>query len=193
MAIQILRDLRGLRVDVIHTPDTEAANLVAHLRRIGCKVSMSWPVPENFEPAVDVALLAIEHDSREPLRRLLTGDRVCPTLIAIIGYENPSVLQLVLEAGAHAVLERPLRPFGLLTQLAVARSLWLHQQEARQRIARLERKLVGVQRIQRAKSLLMEGHQLTEEAAHHHLRRHAMSKRISMEDAADAIIDTITS
>ena len=34
MAIQILRDLRGLRVHVVHPPDTERTKLVEHLRRI---------------------------------------------------------------------------------------------------------------------------------------------------------------
>ena len=190
MAIQILRDLRGLRVDVIHPPDSEGVSLVEHLRRIGCAVSTAWPVPETVAPAADIVLLAIDHDSREPLRRLFRGrDRIAPTLIAVVSYENPSVLQLVLEAGAHAVIERPVRPFGLLTQLAVARSLWLQQQEALRRAQKLERKLVGIQRIQRAKSILMAGHGLSEDAAYQSLRKQAMSKRISMEEMAEAIIN----
>ena len=190
MAIQILRDLRGLRVDVIHPPDGEGVSLVEHLRRIGCTVSTAWPVPDAIAPAADIVLLAIDHDSREPLRRLFRGHgRIAPTLIAVVGYENPSVLQLVLEAGAHAVIERPVRPFGLLTQLAVARSLWLQQQEALRRAQKLERKLVGIQRIQRAKSILMAGHGLSENAAYQSLRKQAMSKRISMEEMAEAIIN----
>ena len=190
MTIQILRDLRGLRVDVIHPPDSEGVSLVEHLRRIGCAVSTAWPVPETVAPAADIVLLAIDHDSREPLRRLFRGhDRIAPTLIAVVGYENPSVLQLVLEAGAHAVIERPVRPFGLLTQLAVARSLWLQQQEALRRAQKLERKLVGIQHIQRAKSILMAGHGLSEDAAYQSLRKQAMSKRISMEEMAEAIIN----
>ena len=189
MAIQILRDLRGLRVDVIHPPDVEGVSLVEHLRRIGCNVSTAWPIPESLAATSDIVLLAIEHDSREPLRRLLKNDRAAPTLIAVIGYENPSVLQLVLEARAHAVVERPLRPFGLLTQLAVARSLWLQQQEGQRRIRRLERKVVGIQKIQRAKSILMAGQQISEDAAYQSIRKRAMSKRMSMEETADAIIN----
>ena len=53
------------------------------------------------------------------------SDELRPTLIAIVGYEDPSTLQLVLEAGAVAVIERPIRPFGLLTNLTIARSIWL--------------------------------------------------------------------
>ncbi len=190
MPIQILRDLRGLRVSVIHPPDDEGVGLVEHLQRIGCSVTTVWPVPEFLAPEIDVALLSIEHDSRLPLRRLFkNNDRTAPTLVAIVSYENPSILQLVLEAGAHAVIERPVRPFGLLTQLAVARSLWLQQQDTLRKTRNLERKVIGMQRIQRAKSILMTGHGLTEETAYQSIRKQAMSKRISMEDMAEAIIN----
>jgi AmiR/NasT family two-component response regulator len=190
MAIQILRDLRGLRVEVIHPPDSEGVSIVEQLRRIGCTVSTAWPVPDAAGPSADVVLLAIDHDSREPLRRLFKGaDRTAPTLIAIVGYENPSILQLVLEAGAHAVVERPVRPFGLLTQLVVARSLWMQQQDQARKTQKLERKLAGIQKIQRAKSILMAAGGLSEEAAYQSIRKQAMSKRISMDDMAEAIIN----
>ena len=190
MAIQILRDLRGLRVEVIHPPDGEGVSLVEHLQRIGCAVSTAWPVPESIAATADIVLLAIDHDSREPLRRLFRNqDRIAPTLIGIVGYENPSILQLVLETGAHAVIERPVRAFGLLTQLAVARNLWSQQQDSLRRMQKLERKLTGIQKIQRAKSILIAGHGLTEELAYQSIRKQAMSKRISMEEMADAIIN----
>ena len=147
-------------------------------------------MPGALAPSTDIAFLAVEYDSGERLRRLLRGnDRRAPTLIAVVAYENPSVLQLVLEAGAHAVIERPIRQFGLLTQLIVARSLWLRQQEAEQRVGKLERKLLGVQKIQRAKSILMASHGLTEEQAHETLRRQAMSKRLPLEEMAVSVIN----
>ncbi|WP_428390209.1 ANTAR domain-containing response regulator [Lichenicoccus sp.] len=190
MPIQILRDLRGLHVEVVHRPDHEGLSLIEHLRRIGCFVSSAWPVPDAIAASIDVVVISIDHDSRAPLLRLLgSGERITPTLIAVIGYENPSILQLVLESEVHAVIERPVRPFGLLTQLALARSLWLQQQESRRRTLRLERKLRGMQRIQRAKSILIAKADLTEEAAYQSIRRQAMSKRTSMEDIADAIIN----
>jgi AmiR/NasT family two-component response regulator len=176
MAIQILRDLRGLRVE--------------HLARIGCITSTVWPLPDELGPTSDLVVLSVEHDSREPLRRLFRGqDRKLPTVIGIVGYENPSILQLVLEIGAHAVIERPVRPFGLLTQLAIARSLWLQQQDAARHAQKLERKLAGIQKIQRARLILMTSQGLTEEEAYQTIRRQAMSKRIGMEDMANAIIN----
>jgi AmiR/NasT family two-component response regulator len=189
VAIQILRDLRGLRVLVVHPPDNERIRLVEHLRRIGCMAETQWPVPESWNDACDIMLLAIEHDVRAEIQRLLkSSDGLRPTLIAIVGYEDPTTLQLVLEAGAVAVIERPIRPFGLLTNLTIARSLWLEKREADKRMRKLERKLSGLQRIQKAKSILMEGQGLSEADAYESIRRQAMSKRLSMDDMAAAII-----
>ena len=190
MAIEILRDLRGLRIEVMHPPDAEGISLVEHLRRIGCVTTTVWPLPGEVAASSDIVVLAVEHDSREPLRRLFRGgDRRQPTVIGVVEYENPSILQLVLEIGAHAVIERPVRPFGLLTQLAIARSLWLQQQGAGQRVQKLERKLAGMQRIQRARLILMASQGMTEEEAYQTLRRQAMAKRMSLEDMAAAIIN----
>lgn len=189
MAIEILRDLRGLRIEVMHPPDAEGMKLVEHLHRIGCITNTVWPLPEDLATTSDLVVVAIDHDSREPLRRLFKGqDQKLPTIIAIVGYENPSILQLVLEIGAHAVIERPVRPFGLLTQLAIARSLWLHQQEITTRVRKLERKLGGIQKIQRARLILMASQAITEEDAYQLIRRQAMSRRIPMEEMAGAII-----
>ena len=174
----------------MHEPDAEGLALVEHLRRIGCRVDPVWPMPDEIAAISDVVVLAVDHDSRSQLRRLFRStDRIAPTLIAIVGYENPSILQLVLEIGAHAVIERPVQPFGLLTQIAIARSLWLQQQNAGRRIDKLERKLGGIQRIQRARAILIASQGMSEDEAYQTIRRQAMAKRISMEDMASAIIN----
>jgi AmiR/NasT family two-component response regulator len=190
LAVRILRDLRGLRVQVIHQPDDEGVELVEHLRRIGCTVEAQWPLPEAFSPTVDIVLLTIDYESRVDLLRLLRGQHdQKPTLIAVVGYESPSTLQLVLESGALAVIERPIRPFGLLTNLMMARNLWMERRETVKRLRKAERKLSGIQNIQKAKSILMEKQALSEEIAHQTLRQQAMAKRITMEDMAIAIIN----
>lgn len=190
MAIRILRDLRGLRVQVIHQPDDEGVELVEHLRRIGCTVEAQWPIPDTFSPTADVVLLTIDYESRDDLLRLLRGQQdQKPTLIAVVGYESPSTLELVLESGALAVIERPIRPFGLLTNLMMARNLWTERREIAKRLRKVERKLSGIQNIQKAKSILMERQQLSEESAYQTLRQQAMAKRITVEDIAIAIIN----
>ncbi len=190
MKANVLRDLRDLRVQVIHAPDVEGKNLVEHLRRIGCTVDTAWPVPESPAANADVLMLAIDYDHRDEIRRLLRaqGERPAP-LIAIVDYENPATLQIVLECGALAVVDKPIRPFGLLTNVILARTIWLERNEVQRRLRKLESKLAGIQRIQRAKSILMQSQQVSEQDAYETIRNQAMAKRMSMEDMASAIIN----
>ena len=190
MSINVLRDLRDLRVQVIHPPDDEGISLVEHLRRIGCTVEAQWPIPDSPATQADVLMLHIDYDQREPIRKLLRqqGDRA-PAVIAIVDYENPSTLQIVLECGALAVTEKPIRPFGLLTNIILARTLWLERQAVERKMRKLEAKLSGIQKIQRAKAILMQGQGLTEDEAYSTIRKQAMTKRTSMEDMATAIIN----
>ena len=192
MTTPILRDLPNMRVQVIHAPDSEGASLVEHLRRIGCTVEAHWPVPDAFADTADVVLLSIDHDSRDAIANLFRNRRQNthqPIIIAVVGRENQTTLQLVLESGALAVVERPISPFGLLTNLTIARSLWIERRNATRRLRKLERKLSGIQNIQKAKSILMEKQGLSEDDAYQKIRRQAMGKRVSMEDMAVAILE----
>jgi AmiR/NasT family two-component response regulator len=190
MTGSVLRDLRDLRVQVVHPPDEEGKSLVEHLKRIGCMVDAGWPIPDSPSPQADILVLAINFDAREEIRKLLRahGD-LRAALIAIVDYENPSTLQLVLESGALAVIEKPIRPFGLLTNVILARSLWLERRKTDRKLQKLEAKVSGMQKIQRAKAILMQSQQMSEDEAHSTIRKQAMSKRTSMEDMAIAIIN----
>lgn len=185
---QTIRDLRDLRILVVHPPDEEARRLSEHLNRIGCKPEMLWPPPRRFDKQADVVLLAFDPTQAEAMQRFTRqlGD---VTLLAITDYENPRLLQAVLESGALAVIEKPVRPFGLLTNLVLARSLWHDQRRMQAKVDKLDRKLAGMRKINRAKAILMEQRGLSEDDAHKLLRDQAMAKRTTMEDIAGAIIN----
>ena len=190
MAIQVLRDLKGLRIQVIHAPDIDGKALVEHLHRIGCSCETAWPLPEALSQSADVILISIEQENRQQILKLFSQtNELRATLIAIASYEDPGTLQIMLECGALAMIERPIRPFGLLTNLTIARSLWLQQQDYIKRIRKLERKISGSNRIIKAKTILMETQKLSEQEAYENIRRQAMAKRISMDDLASSIIN----
>lgn len=190
MPTKILEDLKGLYVQVIHPPDNEGVALVEHLRRIGCNCEATWPLPGAINPSAAVVLISIERENRDRILRLFRGNQPNdPALLAIVTFEDPSTLQLVLECGALAVIERPIRPFGLLTNLTIARSLWLERRNTGKRIRKLERKLAGNSRILKAKNILMDTQGLSEQEAYESVRKQAMAKRISMDELAAAIIN----
>ena len=110
-------------------------------------------------------------------------------MIAVVAYENPTIVQTVLEIGAHSILPSPIRSFGVLLSLVVARRVHGDLQSQRQRTQKLETKFLGVRQIAEAKNILMKSRNLNEKDAYELIRDRAMSKRITTEEVAISIIN----
>lgn len=189
MAGAFLKDLRGLNIVAMVPPNSEGKFLVEHLRRIGCQTTSVWPLPREFPPMVDIVLLAIDDEHMHGVRDLLsTLGESPPTLIAVVGYENPATLQIVLEHNFFAIIERPIRSFGLLANLAMARNLWLQHRSTVKELRNYRRRALGDQKVMRAKSILMAARGLSEEDAYRELRMQAQTGRVSIEAIADRVI-----
>lgn len=189
MSFALLRDLRDLKVVVLHPDNAEGQSLTEHLRRIGCSPTQIWPIPSELPLRSDVIFLAMEDEARPEIARFIKNlPKPGPTMLAIVGYENPSTLQIVLECGALAVVERPIKPFGVLTNLAIARNLWLEQQRLLKDARKYRRKVLGDQQLARAKAILMAHNGATESEAYQELRNQAMVQRTSIEEVAKSII-----
>ncbi|MCH8476306.1 MAG: ANTAR domain-containing protein, partial [Opitutales bacterium] len=158
--------------------------------RIGCRTELIWPPQRALPPNVDIVFDGLLFDRRKELSRMLRrSDKPGPAIIGVVDYENPAMLEFVLDIGVVAVTSKPVRSFGMLTNLVVAYTGVLRQMEAQERIARLEKKLAGKKIIAKAKAILIEMHGLSEENAYKLIREQAMSKRTSIEDMAQAIIN----
>ena len=185
-----LKDLRDLFVVVVHPPDSDGQAILDQMGRIGCRTELIWPPQRALPPNVDIVFAGLFFDRRKELSRMLRrSDKPGPAIIGVVDYENPAMLEFVLDIGVVAVTSKPVRSFGMLTNLVVAYTGVLRQMEAQERIARLEKKLAGKKIIAKAKAILIEMHGLSEENAYKLIRERAMSKRTSIEDMAQAIIN----
>ena len=184
----LLKDLRTLRVLVFHPDDSDGKQLTQQLQRIGCQVQAFWPPLPALPEGIDVIFLAVRPESMEANYAWLKADDV-PAIITIVTYENPTIVESVLHIGSRAVLPSPVRSFGLLSALVLARQVHGELKERARKIRKLETKLLGVRRIADAKSILMRTHGITDGAAYDMIREQAMSKRVTTEEIADAIIN----
>jgi AmiR/NasT family two-component response regulator len=112
-----------------------------------------------------------------------------PPLIAVVTYENPTIMQTVLQIGALAILPSPIRSFGVLLSLVVTRRVHGELESQRRRSDKLETKFLGVRQIAEAKNILMRTRNLNEKNAYELIREHAMKKRITTEEVAIWIIE----
>lgn len=190
MTDNIFKSLRRLRVLVIHQEDREGEVLLQQLARIGCQVDALWPLPSALPPTADVVFLNVQQDSLPEVRRLCKDDRdLRPTLVCMVDYENPTILQAVIDIGADAVITRPIRPFGVMTNLVIARQTWLRENKHREKVKKLERKMRGLRKLNQAKAIMMNSRGISEDVAYKLIREQAMVKRVTTEEIATAIIN----
>lgn len=184
----LLKDLRTLRIAVFHPDDVDGRQLTQQLQRIGCQVQAFWPPLPALPEGLDVIFLAVRPETIDTEFEWLKGEDV-PTIIAVVTYENPTIVETVLHIGAQAVLPSPIRSFGLLSALVVARCVHRDLKSQTRRLRKLEAKVLGVRQIAEAKSILVRTRQITDGAAYDLIRDQAMSKRVTTEDIAAAIIN----
>ena len=182
-----LKNLRLLRVAVCHPDDADGQQLTQQLRRIGCHVQAFWPPLPVLPELTDVVFLAVRPDSIDMNFEWFNTDEG-PTIIAVVNYENPTIVEIVLRIGAKATLPSPVRSFGLLSMLVVARQVHGELKAQKRQLRKLSGKVLGVRRIEEAKNILIHTRGISEAKAYDLLRDQAMSKRVSIEEVAQTIV-----
>ena len=183
-----LKELRMLRVAVLHPDDADGRQLTQQLQRIGCQVQAFWPPVPTLPDGIDVVFFAVQPEISQLDFDWIHAENA-PTCIAVVTYENPTIIDTVLRLGAKAVLPAPVRSFGLLSALVIARTVNSEIQGQVRRIRKLEAKLNGARFIAEAKAILMRTRNVSELQAYDLIRDQAMSKRVTTEDIAAAIVN----
>jgi AmiR/NasT family two-component response regulator len=183
---KLISDLREMCVLVVHPDDSERRALINQLKRFGCQVRVAWP--PTAEPAGDIdtifQLVDSSEDTRPPPPVRVGG----PTFLAIVEFENPVVLKQLLDHSAHGVITKPIRPFGILSALVLARSMNGYAHRLETKVKKLEETLKGRRDVEKAVKYLVTIKSVTEMEAYEMLRRQATQKRISMARVAATIL-----
>jgi AmiR/NasT family two-component response regulator len=95
----------------------------------------------------------------------------------------------MLRIDAMAFVTSPIRPFGLLSALVLAREIGRERKKLRKRIVRLEEKLGGARKVSEAQDILCRLRGVGKDEAYRIMREQAMAKRMTVEDIASAIIN----
>ena len=184
---RLIEDLRGARVLVIHPRDAEGDALIDQLKRIGCNVRGVWPPPAAIPHDIDTVFQLIE-TSEEMIFPEGTSDHPL-TFIAIVDYENPTIVKRLLDSNAHGVVNKPIRSFGILSSLVLARSLRGYTRRLEGKVQKLEETLKARRDVDKAVKILMGLKQVGEVEAYELIRAQATQKRVAMADIAISIIN----
>jgi AmiR/NasT family two-component response regulator len=183
---RLMEDLRGARVLVVHPRDAEGDALIDQLKRIGCNVRGLWPPPAEIPRDVDTVFHLVEAAETPDFTASATDDG--PTFVAIIDYENPTVLKRLLDSNAHGVVNKPIRPFGILSTLVLARSAHGYARRLQGKVQKLEETLKARRDVDKAVKILVTLKKIGETEAYELIRQQATQKRLSMAQIAATII-----
>ncbi|WNC92315.1 ANTAR domain-containing protein [Paraburkholderia sp. FT54] len=186
-SLAILRDLRSLKVVVIHPQDQDGDELLAQLHRIGCDVTVCWPTLDCLPFGTGLVLMAMRPETLSADFPWL-GTSLSPPVIPVVTCENPITVEAVLRLNALTTIPSPVRSFGLLTAIAVALTQCQALRVRDRYIERLEKKQAKVRVVQQATQILMERRGVSEEHAYQSLRSKAMLKREPIEVVASDIV-----
>jgi AmiR/NasT family two-component response regulator len=183
----LLRRLRSLNVMVFHPEDQDGQEVIGQLHRIGCRVQAFWPPLDKLPADVDVVFLAVRPEVLSIDLPWLRRDST-PPVIAVVTYENPVLVEAVLALDAHGVIASPVKSFGLLTTMVVAINQAQRGREREKMLVRAEQRLASQRKIAKAKAILMHSRGISEDDAYNVIRSRAMSRRVTTEEIADAVI-----
>ena len=184
---RLIEELRGARVLVIHPRDAEGEALIDQLKRIGCNVRGVWPPPTTIPQDIDTVFQFV--DGSEDTVFPATSDAHAPTLVAIVDYENPTILKRLLDSNAHGVVNKPIRSFGILSSLVLARSLRGYTRRLEGKVAKLEETLKARRDVDKAVKILVSLKKISEFEAYELIRQQATQKRLTMAEIAISIIN----
>jgi two-component system, response regulator PdtaR len=182
----LIQSLRNTRVLVVHPHDRDGDELARQLKRIGCRVDIVWPPPPTVPPEADVIYFLLDPDP--PSGRGWRNADLPAALIAVIDFENPTILKELLDSNAHGVLVRPIKPAGVLSTLVLALSNRSYVTRLLGKVAKLEDTLKARREIEKATRILMTLRNIPEREAYEFIRRQASAKRITTAAVATSII-----
>lgn len=183
---RLFDDLRHLRVAVIHPPGEDRDILVNQLKRIGCQVAWIWPFSAAAPADTDVIFFLVDREN-EAIASWCSAESDT-VLIALIDYENPTILKALLSTNARGVITKPLRAFGILSTLVLARASTSYEKRLLNKVGKLEETLRSRRDIEKAVNILVERKNISPGDAYEEIRRQATAQRITVAQIAAGLI-----
>lgn len=114
-------------------------------------------------------------------------------IIMLTAYSQPELYEEASKAGVFAYLTKPLRKADLAPaiEIAMARALEMHQLQ--DEISALNHKLEVRKLVEKAKGVLMKRYDLDEATAYRRIQKAAMDQRSSIQEVAQAILNSADS
>ena len=138
----------------------------------------------------DIVMIDMESPGRDLLESLAIVTRMNPTPVVMFSAEqDPDYINRAVEAGVTAYMLGNIEPRKVKPIIDAAMAQFRNFQQLRQELDDTRTELVERRRIDQAKRLLMETHNLSENDAYELMRKEAMTARLKIVEVAAQVLE----
>jgi response regulator NasT len=182
--VVIAEDEAIIRMDLRETLEEEGYDVVGETGRGDEAVEMV----RALRP--DLVILDIKMPGMDGIEaaRIINGEKICGILI-LTAFSQREVIEQARDVGALAYLVKPFQKSDLVPAIEVAIGRFGELRSLTGEIDALGEQLENRKIVERAKGVLMDQHQMSEQEAFTYIQREAMKNRRKMRDVADHVLD----
>ena len=120
--------------------------------------------------------------------KMISNEKLAPVLL-LTAYSQKEIVETAKDSGVLAYLVKPVKESNLFPAMEIALSRFKEYMEIEQELLDLRNSLETRKILDRAKGLLMDAYNLSEQEAFRRIQQYSMAKRKSIREVAEAIID----
>ena len=172
----IRMDLKEILLDAGHEVVGETANG----RRVVAIVRDTRP---------DLVIMDIKMPDMDGVEaaRLISAEHLAPVLL-LTAFSDEELIERAKDAGVLAYLVKPVEEKNLFPAIEIALSRWKEMQSLEDELEAMRDSLETRKLLDRAKGVLMQAYNISEDEAYRRLQRYSMEKRRSLKDVAAAVV-----
>lgn len=120
--------------------------------------------------------------------KIISNEKLAPVLL-LTAYSQKEIVEKAKDSGVLAYLVKPVKESNLFPAMEIALSRFKEYMEIEQELLDLRNSLETRKILDRAKGMLMDAYNLSEQEAFRRIQQYSMAKRKSIREVAEAIIE----
>ena len=120
--------------------------------------------------------------------KIISTEKLAPVLL-LTAYSQKEIVEKAKDSGVLAYLVKPVKESNLFPAMEIALSRFQEYLEIEQELLDLRNSLETRKILDRAKGLLMDAYNLSEQEAFRRIQQYSMAKRKSIREVAESIIE----
>jgi two-component system, response regulator / RNA-binding antiterminator len=137
-----------------------------------------------------IVLIDVECPSRDTMEQLVLIRDHCPKPVVLLSQdESVQDIEAAIQSGVSAYLTEGINPSQARPVIEAAMATFAAFQSLRRELTENQNQLENRKLIARAKGILMEKEEISEDVAYHRMRKFAMDQKCTLVDVARRIIE----